>query len=75
MQRDPRDRFNEPLRRGGLPRMGFRLLAARPAAEEALRGCFYAVGGELGTDEDIVYICLRNADGTHSWVQIATGAP
>ncbi len=73
--RDPRDRFSEPMRRGGLPRLPFRTLANRPTASEELRGCFYGVGGALGTDEDVLYICLRNADGTHDWVQVATGAP
>lgn len=72
---DPRDRWSEPVRRGGMPRLGFRTLAKRPEASEATRGCLYGVGGDLGTDEDILYICLRNADGTHSWVQVATGAP
>lgn len=70
-----RDRWAEPPKRGGLPRLGFRTLANRPDAGEALRGCFYAVGGALGTDEDVVYVCLRNADGTHSWVEVASGTP
>lgn len=71
-----RDRFTGgPLQQGSPPRLTARTLANRPAASEANRGMLYLVGGDLAADEDIVYISLRNADGTHSWVQIATGTP
>lgn len=70
-----RDRFTSALDRGAPPRLIPRTAANRPAASEANRGMWYFQGGDLGTDEDVLYISVRNADGTHSWVEAATGTP
>jgi hypothetical protein len=70
-----RDRFAEAVARGSLPRLPIRLLSDLPEASEDTRSALVVVGGDLGTDADVLYICLRNADGTHDWVQVVAGAP
>lgn len=72
---NPRDRFTSPSGRGSPPRLPVRRAAEKPAASEDNRGALYFAGGDLGVDEDIVYISVRNAAGTHSWVVMATGTP
>lgn len=46
--------------------------AARPAAAEAQRGKFWVVLGEPGV-ADAIFVCLKSAANTYSWVQVATG--
>jgi len=47
-------------------------IAALPAAGATLRGKTVRVEGAAGV-ADVVYVCVKNADDTYSWAQVASG--
>lgn len=47
---------------------------AKPAAGAGYRGLMFITQGAPGT-QDVMEVCMKNADNSYSWIQVATGAP